>query len=67
MANTSQPEKNYNMHTEKRRKTMGDPAQLNFISKLPVNTMKGVTRYKLLSLLYSKLMRELHQCHRERF
>lgn len=39
------------MHTEKKEKNMGDPAQLNFIIKLSANTMKGVTEYKILSLL----------------
>lgn len=35
----------------KKEKNMGDPAQLNFISKFPANTMKGVIGYKILSLL----------------
>lgn len=51
-------------HILKRREKL---AQLDFIRKLPENTMKGVTGYKSLSLLQGKPMRPLHQCHRERF
>lgn len=41
----------------KKEKNMGDPAQLNLISKLPANTVKGAIGYKLLSILQRKLMR----------
>lgn len=38
-------------HKPKKGKNVGDPAQQNFISKLPANAVEGAIGYKLLPLL----------------